>query len=84
MLSRPANAPSGGAEEAVALLPLACLASRLADPAHRRQAGGELAYLAYSPQGSNRTPTRQQLRRPAVRHDKRLRQHLTTGVSTPI
>lgn len=73
-------------------LPLACLASRPADPAHRRQAGGELAYLAYSPQGSNRTQTTRQrspqqsdaLRRPAVRHDKRLRQHLTTGVSTPI
>lgn len=58
--------------------PFACLPSRPADPAHRRQAGGELAYLAYSPQGSNHTQTRRRspqqsdaLRRPAVRHDKR-------------
>lgn len=81
----------GGAGEAVALRLSPCLASRPADPAHRRQAGGELAYLAYSPQGSNRTQTWRRnpqqsdaLRRPAVRHDKRLRQHLTTGVPTPI
>lgn len=49
-------AVGGGGREGC-VLPFACLASRPADPAHRRQAGGELAYLAYSLQGSNRAQT---------------------------
>lgn len=58
MFSRPANAPGGGGEEggreaALGRL-LAWRRAPLTPPTGARR-GGELAYLAYSPQGSNRT-----------------------------